>query len=118
MADLLFAFALSAYLRASEDALQSAATQFFVPPLSTRPLFDERPATSIPPASWADDLVRMLDGGDVPDLVSRVRTAIKITTEQASAAGMRFSFEPGKTAVLIAKRDTDRDRSNVARTFA
>ena len=85
-ADLLFSLSFSAFLRANELALH------FV---------DYPPLQTLPCASWADDLVRMLAAASMCELVDKVALAIRVSTEQAASAGIRFSFEPHKTAVLF-----------------
>ncbi|CAE7243775.1 unnamed protein product, partial [Symbiodinium sp. CCMP2456] len=82
LADLLFAFTFSAYVRCAEKALQAEPEHVGV-------------------ASWADDYVMLQVGTTAVNLVQRVRAATGILISQASAVGMEVSFARDKTAVMF-----------------
>ena len=115
-ADVLYAFCLSAYLRCSNDALTAAGLQTEMPQLQGLPLMlDQEIPVDVPPASWADDIVRLAAQPDVVTLVQHVSSVAKVCAEQATAAGILLSYAPHKTAALIAAPPAwVRTRGNIA----
>ena len=106
LADLLFAFAFSAYLRSAEEALRRNNLHTFVPP-AKYPLPDLLPdiAGPEPPEmgclAWADDYSHLQMHKCPTALCERVRAATGVLLTHATANGMELTFERDKTAVLL-----------------
>ncbi|CAE7258117.1 unnamed protein product [Symbiodinium sp. CCMP2592] len=101
-ADLLFAFALSAYFRSALAALEAEGLAANIPHEATRPPFcpHQGPIDLHCPA-WADDFLCPQTGQNYADLVNRARRAVQLLTEHASSLGMEVKFGTDKTAILL-----------------
>ena len=85
-ADVLYAFCLSAYLRSSHEALSAAGLQTSMPRLRSMPLvLEQEVVDTVPPASWADDIVRLMSRWDMPGLVQHVAAVATVCAEQATS---------------------------------
>ena len=114
LADLLFAFTFSAYVRSAEQALQSADLQTYCPATAApAPWCDWEPVSQVGIASWADDYVMLQVSRDVGGLLARTRAATEVLVSQATAAGMEVSFARDKTAVLLSSDCSLADRGEV-----
>ena len=102
LADILFAFTLSAYLKSCEGALQSKNLGVDLPALRSSPLHDSLPCKrGLGFASWADDLARLVSDCSYSALLSKVTRTMRVCAEHASAVSMVFVFSKQKTAVLL-----------------
>ncbi|CAE7234196.1 unnamed protein product, partial [Symbiodinium necroappetens] len=116
LADLLFAFTFSAYVRSAEQALQSADLQTYCPETAvSAPWCGWEPVRQVGIASWADDYVMLQVSREVGGLIARTRAATEVLVSQASSAGMEVSFARDKTAVLLSSDCTLADRGEVLR---
>ena len=116
LADVLFAFSLSTYIRSCDQALAASGFSSPLPALRSSPFTVHLPCQrGMSFASWADDMARLLVADTWPDLVQRVEGAMQVCTEHATACGMQFSFARHKTAVLLpAQTGRFRGRQRVA----
>ena len=102
LADILFSFSLSMYLTSCERALQKAALQTCLP-CPTSALLQAAPpvARHLGFLSWADDLLRLVLGETLADLIARTVAVMQVCVEHATAAGIAFNFDKHKTAVML-----------------
>ncbi|CAE7354823.1 HERC4 [Symbiodinium microadriaticum] len=106
LADLLFAFAFSAYLRSAEEALRRSDLQTFVPPTAS-PLPELLPCSvqqgtpTVGCIAWADDYTHLQMNKCPIALCTRVSAATSVLLTHATANGMELTLEKDKTAVLL-----------------
>ena len=102
LADILFSFSLSMYLQSCERALSKASLLTSLPTPVSAPLQAEIPVSqSLGFLSWADDLLRLLIGDSMAQLVAKVTAVMQVCVEHAAAAGISFSFDKHKTSVML-----------------
>ena len=102
-ADVLYAFCVSAYMRCNEAAIAAIDRQTLCPPLQGQAIVPgSEPMRTLSPASWADDIVRLLTAPAVPQFIQQLHDVARISDEQAASAGILFSYAPHKTAALVA----------------
>ncbi|CAE7255240.1 unnamed protein product [Symbiodinium sp. CCMP2592] len=102
LADILFAFSFSAYLRAAEQALASKGLSPPVPCARDTPFWQEwEPPQHIQFGAWADDFVNLRDALTGPGLCADIQASTGLITAHASAVGMTLTFAVDKTAALI-----------------
>ena len=110
LADLLFGFAFSAYLRAAQQALQEAG---LATPMPTASSPDPWELGDLPDhlgcGSWADDFVHLHSRDMSAGLSRSVQRITSIYVAQADAVGMSLTFAADKTAVLLPPRARERD---------
>ena len=118
LADVLFAFSLSAYIRSCEDALLRSGLATALPPLRHSPLTTQLPCkVNLGFAAWADDMARLLAADTWTRLECAVAQTMQICVEHAASCGMSFAFAKHKTAVLLpAMTGRGRGRKVVAGT--
>ncbi|CAE7453752.1 unnamed protein product [Symbiodinium sp. CCMP2592] len=102
LADVLFGFTLSAYLTATERALESAGLSEPMPTSAGPSLWPDAVA---PPrlecGSWADDFVRMTSQLCRRTLSMRVTKVVSVFVAQAEALGIELTFAADKTAAVM-----------------
>ena len=114
LADLLFGFAFSAYLKSAELALAKAGYVTAVPQLAGANVWEQwEPVSSIGCLAWADDYAHLQTAESQMDLHNRVVGATSILVTQASANGMQLSFAADKTAVLLCTACSREHRAGV-----
>ena len=102
LADVLFAFSLSTYIRSCDEALHQAGLSTPLPPFSATPLAPQLPClTGLSFASWADDMARLLAADSWVALNRSVERTMQVCVEHATSCGMLFAFARHKTAVLL-----------------
>ncbi|CAE7403777.1 for [Symbiodinium sp. CCMP2592] len=102
LADLLFAFTFSAYVRSAETALERRQLSPVVPHVETAPPWAAwEPCDCIGTAAWADDFVLLQACRARQALSGQVRQATQVMAEHATAMGMILTFAKEKTAVLF-----------------
>ena len=110
LADLLFGFAFSAYLRAADQALQD---QGLATPMPTANTPDPWDLPSLSPClgcgSWADDFVHLHSQSHPASIGRQVLRITALYVGQADAVGMSLTFAKDKTAVLLPYRAKERD---------
>ncbi|CAE7837830.1 tyrP-A [Symbiodinium sp. CCMP2592] len=109
LADILFAFTLSAYLRKAHELLEEAGV------LQPLPRPDSRPTWApclvdyeLGNPAWADDFTWPVSAPSAPDLLRHAATGTSILLSHASSIGMKLKFGVEKTALLLSeavKRD-------------
>ena len=102
LADVLFAFSLSTYVKSCEQALTTAGLDSPLPQLRSTPLTEQLPCSqAMGFASWADDMARLLAADSWPELVEGVEKTMQTCVEHAASCGMQFAYAKHKTAVLM-----------------
>ncbi|CAE7570642.1 unnamed protein product [Symbiodinium sp. CCMP2592] len=102
LADLLFAFSFSAYVRSAEMALEQHQLSPVVPYVREAPPWAHwEPCVSVGTAAWADDFVLLQASKARSQLSGQVKKATQVMTEHATAMGMVLTFAREKTAVLF-----------------
>ena len=111
LADLLFGFAFSAYLRAAEQALQEAG---LATPMPSAGSPDPWELPDLPSnlgcGSWADDFVHLhAQSKPIGGLSRSVQRITSIYVSQADSIGMSLTFAKDKTAVLLPPHASEKD---------
>ena len=111
LADLLFGFAFSAYLRAAEQALQQAG---LATPMPSAGSPDPWELPDLPSnlgcGSWADDFVHLhAQSKPIGGLSRSVQRITSIYVSQADSIGMSLTFAKDKTAVLLPPHASEKD---------
>ncbi|CAE7245588.1 unnamed protein product [Symbiodinium sp. CCMP2592] len=102
LADLLFAFTFSAYVRSAETALEGRQLSPVVPRVDVAPPWAAwEPCDCIGTAAWADDFVLLQACHMRQALSGQVQQATQVMAEHATAMGMILTFAKEKTAVLF-----------------
>ncbi|CAE7759893.1 unnamed protein product, partial [Symbiodinium necroappetens] len=102
MADILFAFTLSALTRALQETLsgQGLLAEWKQP--SNRPSFiPYEGQLDLGCPSWADDFFLPQTAPNFASLVDKVTRSVALLEERAVVAGMTIKYGPEKTAVLL-----------------
>ena len=103
LADVLFAFTFSAYLAATDRALQDAGLATDMPTSHEPALWSD---LSVPDTlscgSWADDFVQLTMQACRLTLTDRVIRIVTLFVEQAESLGIQLTFAVDKTASLLA----------------
>ncbi|CAE7239319.1 unnamed protein product, partial [Symbiodinium necroappetens] len=102
MADILFAFTLSAFVKSSQVELGRRGLLADWPMQSTRPdfiAFDGPVFLSCP--AWADDFFLPQSSHTFAGLVQHVVASVEVLQARATAAGMTVKYGEDKTAVLF-----------------
>ena len=102
LADLLFGFLFSAYLRSVDHALAIEDLETFVPqPQESTAPFPVPPLQSLGCMAWADDFAHLQSSADCATLCDRVVRATSLLVTHATAHGMVLTFAKDKSAVLL-----------------
>ncbi|CAE7364014.1 unnamed protein product [Symbiodinium sp. CCMP2592] len=101
-ADMLFALAFGEFLKSLDSTLGQAGLHPSLPeaPLTTSWAHRPSEATVGAPA-WADDFFVPQTADSPETLLDRTRRTVAHTAARASALGMRLTYAPTKTAVLL-----------------
>ena len=100
LADLLFGFLFSAFLRSAENALASQGLETFVPQ-AAGPLPLGHGVNEIGCMAWVDDFAHLQSAKTSTILYDRVIKATGLLATHASAHGMQLTFAVDKSAVLL-----------------
>ncbi|OLQ10148.1 LINE-1 retrotransposable element ORF2 protein [Symbiodinium microadriaticum] len=102
LADLLFGFTFSAYLRGAEQELHKRGLATCAPAFEGVPLWPEQAqAPSIGCVAWADDYTHLQMNASFMTLLRNVSLAISVLVSQATSLGMELTFADDKTAILL-----------------
>ncbi|CAE7946492.1 PPR4, partial [Symbiodinium sp. KB8] len=105
LADLLFGFLFSAYLRSVDHALAQEELETFVPqpqhPQDGTAPFHVSAPQCLGCMAWADDFAHLQSSKDCATLCDRVVRATGLLVTHATAHGMVLTFAPDKSAVLL-----------------
>ena len=102
LADILFAFTFSAYLRAAENALRQQGLHTPLPPAGQQSPWNEWDMPSdMGCAAWADDYAQAQAASSTAVLCNQVVRAATTLAEHATAAGMQLTYAADKTAVML-----------------
>ena len=102
LADLLFAFSFSAYVRSAEAALDTRGLAPIMPSVATEPPWLHwGPCHQLGTAAWADDYVLLQIRRDRAGFCRQIIAATQVMVEHATAMGMVLTFAKEKTAVLL-----------------
>ena len=102
LADLLFGFSFSGYLRSIDEALSQVGLDTRVPGAAhSPPWWSWEEPDCINHASWADDFVHLQLAPDLARLILHILTSTRLHVEKASAVGMSLTFAKDKSAVLF-----------------
>ena len=102
LADVLFAFSLSTYIKSCDQALSDSGFSSPLSALRAAPLSVQLPCQrDMSFASWADDMARLMVADSWPALTAQVEGTMQVCTEHPTACGMQFAFARHKTAVLL-----------------
>ena len=114
LADLLFGFAFTAYLKSAEQALRRTGHHTTVPSLVDTTVWDQwEPVHELGCLAWADDYAHLQTAATQPALLCQVVGATSVLVTQASANGMQLSFAADKTAVLLCSACSREPRDGV-----
>ena len=108
LADLLFAFTLSAYLRRVTELLAAAGLQTELPRPAPRPAWMAYCEEGIGNPAWADDFTWPIVAPGASLLVDHACKGTSLLLTHASSLGMTLKFGVEKTALLLpeaVKRD-------------
>ncbi|CAE7879821.1 unnamed protein product, partial [Symbiodinium necroappetens] len=102
LADLLFGFLFSAYVKSSERALADAGLATHVPQAAcgATTIFGHA-CQEIGCMAWADDFAHLQSALDVVALCEQVQRATSLLATRATAHGMQLTFAVDKSAVLF-----------------
>ena len=104
VADVLFAFTLTTFFRTVHKNYETAGLIDVVPAVREHPLVGCFPQkVELQFVSWADDFARPLVGRDAEDLFCKVRLAVQICSERATACGIELAYGADKTAAVFDK---------------
>ena len=102
VADVLFAFTLTTFSRTVHKNYETAGLIHVVPAVREHPLVGCFPQkVELQFVSWADDFARPLVGRDAEDLFCKVRLAVQICSERATACGIELAYGAEKTAAVF-----------------
>ena len=102
LADLLFGFSFTGYLRSIDVALSQAGLDTPVPDTGhSPPWWSWEVPACINHASWADDFVHLQLAPDLGRLILHILTSTRLHVEKASSVGMSLTFAKDKSAVLF-----------------
>ncbi|CAE7244695.1 unnamed protein product [Symbiodinium sp. CCMP2592] len=102
LADVFFAFAFAAYLRASDVALTERGLATATPALCSTPPWGKEPVpSSLGAGAWADDFVHFHEQADNAGLVPQLVRIVTVYVERADTIGMQLTFAREKTAAML-----------------
>ena len=107
IADLLFAFLMTRFVRHLEDVfLQAHLSSHFelrwLPPCDLAP--EEYTQQTVLDASWVDDLVLLIQASSPSTLVAKVQCAAGLVYDAAVQFGLALNLAKDKTSVVMALR--------------
>ncbi|OLP91297.1 hypothetical protein AK812_SmicGene27032 [Symbiodinium microadriaticum] len=101
-ADVVFSLVFAAFVKEVECQLRSEQlAPEVVRPCSAHPWAQSSSGCSIGLPSWADDFVSPIEAPGPAELATTSCRTIQIVLMRASSVGMRLTFAPDKTAVLL-----------------
>ena len=114
LADLLFAFSFTAYLRSAEGALRAKglSTQLEAPRHEAAAGLED-PPPELGCLAWADDYTHMQAVKEAAVLCGQVRAATGVLLTHATANGMVLTFADDKTSVLLSAECPRRSEAQV-----
>ncbi|CAE7555966.1 unnamed protein product [Symbiodinium sp. CCMP2456] len=112
LADILFAFSFSAYLRSAERAVAAAGLSTATPEVQgPEPWCTEGAPDNLSCGAWADDFVHMHSQCSPQGLSGAVRDVVTCYVEQADSIGMTLGFARDKTAAVVPLASLRQDSS-------
>ena len=101
-ADILFALSFGEFLRAiGEEIKEQGLTPELPRQRARHPWVPQDHELSIGAPAWADDFFLPQTGSTPVDLLSRTKRTIELVVARATSMGMRLTFAPTKTALLL-----------------
>ncbi|CAE7889137.1 hypothetical protein AK812_SmicGene17289 [Symbiodinium microadriaticum] len=112
LADMFFAFAFSAYLKAANQALLDQKLDTRMPePRQADPWPLPSLPTTVGAGSWADDFIHLHAQRQPSGLGRVIQQIVSVYVTQAEAIGMELTFAVDKTAAMVAPKDRLRDET-------